>query len=76
MHHELRPSLGAGSPHLNQVELGEEAHALGCEAGGGAALLGCAVDGRSHRGEQEEEEAAQALSQQPPPPARGDTGLS
>lgn len=58
----------AGSRHLNQVQLGEEAHALGYDAGRGTALLGHVVDGRlqvveqlvlqkeEEEGEEEEEE--------------------
>lgn len=64
-------SLEAGRPHLNQVELGEEAHALGHGRGRGAALLGHVVDGHLHVVDQlalqeEQEEAAEAAAQASP----------
>ena len=49
---QVRACLGSTSPHLDQVELGEEAQAPGHGLGRGAALLDHVVDGRLHVVEQ------------------------
>lgn len=76
MHQEPRPRAGqvggqprgSGSPHLDQVELGEEPP--GHIVGRGAAPLGHAVDGHLHVAEQlllQEEEQAWLFPESPAP---------
>lgn len=60
----------AARPHLNQVELREEVHALGHAVGGGGALPDHVVDGHVHVVQQlslQGEEAAGLVLSQPPP---------